>query len=267
VYHLDLDLLLGPLPADVAARLGPADAERRRALELILLADDLGWEREEAGGSPSDEYRARVKAAAREMTALGSVLRGLRAKAQRDAPGAARSLLYVSDHLLWERLRLEARARRMARARPRISLAPQARSRAGSRQGKLALSPRRRVLLTASAAVVVLAIAFLSRTLAEPMPVNVEVRVLDVKTLPGSEHVHDARVRRSALFVTVRLSWLQLSENARREHVRAIGRFGSGRGISAVTVADRTGQPVASFGDGAAMLAGDPPNETTSAPR
>jgi hypothetical protein len=235
-------------------------------LELILQADDLGWEREEAGGSPSDEYRARVKEAAREMTALGSVLRGLQARAQRDAPAAARTLLYVSDHLLWERLRLEARARRMARARPRISLVPLARPGAASRRQQEAPS-RRRVLMAAAALVLVLVTVLLSRTLAEPVPVNAEVRVLDVTTLPGSEHLQDARVRRSALFVTVRLSWLQLSEDARREHVLAIGRFGSGRGISAVTLADRTGQPVASFGDGAAMLAGDPPSEVASARR
>src|SRR6185436_21104955 len=99
-------------------------ADRRRALELILAADDLVWARDE--GAAGEEHRERVRQTTREMLAHGNVLSGTLAKARQDAPDLVEPLFYVSDHLLWARLRLSASLNRPPRKRISLARAPQA---------------------------------------------------------------------------------------------------------------------------------------------
>lgn len=260
VYRLDLDMFLGPVAALAD---GDAGAERRKALELILEADDAIWARNEQRGPASDELRARGKGIVREMTMLGVALRGPLAKAQQAGPEAVKPLMYVSDHLLWERLRLESSLGRAAK-RPKISLAST--GAVAVPAAPAARQRRRAPLLLGLTAAVVLA-AGLASTLVAPMPVDAEVVVLDRARLPGAEHVRDARRRRSILYVTVQPSWHQLSPEAKRGHVRELARFGAGLGARRVSLTDASGQPLASFADGEVFLVAAPPSDEELARR
>lgn len=268
VYQLDLDMFLGPLPADASERLGDDGSERRRAFELILAGDDVIWSRAGEEGPAGDEHRARVKQVAKEMTALGTALHGLLAKAQQGVPEAIEPLLYVSDHLVWERLRLETSIRRAPRRRPSISLA-QSPAAAAEASAEPRAEPRQRRSLAAALVLVTLASAALGLVgaLEEPLHIDAEVRVLDPKTLPGADYVVDARTRRSILFVTVASRWSYLSETSRRDHLRELGRFASEQELDIVSVSDASGEPRGSFADGQPMLADDAPEDPEPVPR
>lgn len=254
VYKLDLDRFLEPLPAAARERLGGGDEERRRALDQILSADDLV---RELGGSEdrSDEQRDRVKELVRQMAVLGTELGALTGRAQQDVFEAVDPLLYVSDHLVWERLRLESSTRAVARRRRAKRPAGQAidaLARGGlSRGGKL-------VAAVLGLAALATSIVGVMGAVVEPRAVDREVRVVDPKALPLPEQLLDARFRRSVLYVTVRPSWSWMGESARRDHVRDIARLAASAGIRTVTLSDAAGEVLASFAGGQVTLATDP---------
>jgi hypothetical protein len=252
VYELDLDRFLSPLPGATQPTTTET-ADRRRALELILAADDLVWARDE--GAAGEEHRERVRQTTREMLAHGNALNATLAKAQQDAPEVVESLFYVSDHLLWARLRLTASLNRPPRKRISLARAPKAAA------PPLRATTGRAWRLAAMAALVALALSFLPGAFARPMPVAAEVRVLDPKSVPGGAYVSDVRQHKSVLYVAVLPAWSGLGEGQRRESLRALAEFGSVYGINTVSVSGPQGQPLGCFADGESTLVSDLPQE------
>jgi hypothetical protein len=257
VYELDLDRFLGALPGGGDAPAAAA-TERRRALELILAADDLVQARD--AGAAGDEHRAQVKRVTRDMLAHGNALAASLARAQEQDPASVETLFYVSDHLLWARLRLTASLNRPPRKR--ITLARAAK--AAPPPEPTARSLRRRLLPIAALASI--ALIFLPRAFARPMAIDAEVRVVDLTGVPGSAYLYDVRQHRSVLYVSVLPSWAAQSEGSRRDHLRALAEYGAMQGVDTVRLADRRGQPLGQFADGEPTLASELPLEGSPVP-
>jgi hypothetical protein len=258
IYQLDLDRFLGPLPPDAQESLGDTTPVRRRALELILAADDLTLN----AGAPdaeADEHRARVKELARAMGALATSLRALATKARQGAPRGVKPLLYVADNLVWERLRLESLAKRAAPRRLRISLDGPSSEDLFEKKEPLELPSRRQSVTIALALAATMLLGLGLSTLYTPRALDTDVRVLDPKTLPGGEHVEDARVGKPVLFLTVRRSWTWQSASEKREHIEALARFVADQGVDVIAVTDRFGAPLASLAGGETVLVEDTP--------
>jgi hypothetical protein len=189
------------------------------------------------------------------MLAHGNALSAALAKAQPGTPDVLETLFYVSDHLLWARLRLTASLNRPPRKR--ISLA---RAQQKAAPPKLRARSPRRWRLAAAAALAALALSLVPRAFA-PMAIDAEVRLLDPKSLPGGAHVSDARQHKAVLYVAVLPTWSALGESERRESLRALAEFGSVYGIATVSVSDQQGQALGSYAEGEPTLASDLPLE------
>lgn len=110
VWQLDLEAFLGSLTSDPSPALDTS-ADRRRALELILSADDIVCARAAASDGRGGDPKGTAKAIASSMTLLRTKLRKAADTVGRQDVGYGGALVYVSDHLLWERLRLDASAK------------------------------------------------------------------------------------------------------------------------------------------------------------
>ena len=255
VWQLDLDFFLAPPIAE--SETGNSAVERRRALELILDSDDLICALEYRLDGPSAEHRAQVRTIANAMLVLRTSLRRAADSVQEKA-GAAEPLLYVADHLLWERLRLEASLKRKptrqrAPVLPRRSQAqdpPRAPARASARPLRFLV----RALVGAVAIATMVAVSTITIT---ALPVDTEVAVVQVAGLPGADVFDEARTFKRTLFVSATRTWLLLGREERRAIVRGLGAFALERGLDAVSVVGPKGEPWATFKDEEVLLEGD----------
>jgi hypothetical protein len=258
VWRLNLDSFLGGIDGDTPEASSQA-AERRRAFELILASDDLICMRETQEGSPASDHRARVKELAQSMLRLQSSLRRAAGLAQ-GGREEVEPLLYVSDHLLWERLRLSASLtrgtlRKRPPLRPRASRAAEAARRQARR-----LRRHRRILVRAvSAAAVLAVIAALMGVSAPESAIDREVTVLRAQDLPQAQLFVDARAFRNRLFVTAGLSWTRLERDERQSIVRSVAAFAAERGLDTVSIVGPNGEAWATFKDDEVMLSSDLP--------
>jgi hypothetical protein len=256
VWQLDLDVFL---PGSQGGVLSPdsAVAERRRALALILTSDDLICARATQDEAPSVEHRAYVRTVANAMLLLRTSLRRTADLAMGN-DAEREPLLYVADHLLWERLRLEASLKRKPRRRrpqllPRTSPLAEAtliRTRAARRQRRIL------VRVVAVAAGVTTLAGLLSFSLPR-QAIDPEVRTVQVRGLPGADLFDDARAFRTTLFVSVSRTWTLLSLEERRSIVRGLGAFAAERGLDTVSVVGPKGEPWATFKDDEVLLDGE----------
>jgi hypothetical protein len=258
VWQLDLDVFLSPSPNGAANSASGQD--RRRALELILSADDLICARAQDDEAPSAEYRAELRTVATAMLMLRTTLR----RAAEPGQGDARELepiVYAADHLLWERLRLEASLKRKP-SRQRLPVLPQVSPLAAvvvakEVRGEL-LERHRRILggIVAAAFVLTMLVGVLGFTFPRPL-LDPEVRVVKLEGLPGAELFDDARVYKSTLFITAGRTWSLLSREERRSIIRGLGAYAAERGLDTVSVVGSEGEPSATFKDDEVIFEGD----------
>lgn len=257
VWQLDLDVFLGKSHVGVLNSESNA-AERRRALELILTSDDLICARSLQDEAPSAEHRAQVRSVANAMLLLRTSLRKSADLAQGN-PAELEPLLYVADHLLWERLRLEASLKRKPSRPPRHLLLPKTSQVAETALAQTRSAQRQRrflVRVVAAAAAVTTLAGFLSFAVPREV-IDPEVRLVQVSGLPGAALFDDARMFRTTLFVSVSRTWTLLSAEERRSIVRGLGAFAAERGMDTVSVVGPKGEPWATFKDDEVLLDGD----------
>ncbi|MBX7187011.1 MAG: hypothetical protein K1Y01_17865 [Vicinamibacteria bacterium] len=257
VWQLDLDVFLARSHGGVLNSEANA-AERRRALELILDSDDLICARALQDDAPSAEHRAQVRAVASAMLLLRTSLRRSADLAQGN-PAELEPLLYVADHLLWERLRLEASLKRRPSRPPRHLVLPRTNQAAEAALARTRSARRQRrtlVRVVAVAAAITTIAGLLSVTLPREL-IDPEVKLVQVSGLPGAALFDDARMFRTTLFVSVSRTWTLLSREERRSIVSGLGAFAAERGLDAVSVVGPKGEPYATFKDDEVLLDGD----------
>jgi len=257
VWQLDLDVFLGRSNVGVLNSDNNA-AERRRALELILASDDLICTRALQSEAPSAEHRAQVRAVANAMLLLRTSLRRGADLAQGN-PSELEPLLYVADHLLWERLRLEASLKRKPSRPPRHMLLPRTTQAAAAalEQTRRARRQRRILVRVVAAAAAITTIAGLLGVSIPREIIDPEVRLVKVSGLPGAALFDDARMFRTTLFVSVSRTWTLLSAEERRSIVRGLGAFAAERGMDTVSVLGPKGEPWATFKEDEVILDGE----------
>lgn len=243
-FQLDLDVFLGSYDGSIPDTERVA-ADRRRALDLILTADDLICLRATQEGAPSPEHKAEVRQVANAMLLLRTSMR-------RDAPphgGREMALLlYVSDHLLWERLRLEASLKRNPRrqkpkALPRRTTADLVALEAERIRG------RHRLILVRAAGVAA-ALALMTGGLGSvvtQIPVDPDVQPVELTALPGPRVFDEARGLKTTLYVSATESWALLGQEQRRTLVRTLATYAGERGFDTVSILGPMGEPWASF--------------------
>lgn len=265
VWRLDLDVFLGAARDDVTGS-GRHLADRRRALDLILTADDLICLRATQEGPPSAEHKARVRQVENAMLLLRTGMRRAAAHPPR-ANGEMEPLLYVSDHLLWERLRLEAslkRNPRRHRTRPLPRITPPdeeaARELLVHRHHRRIL---RRVVGIAAALTLMIGVATSG---VRGASVDSDVQSVNLSALQGPQIFEDARGHRGTLYVSASPAWVLLGAEDRRALLRSLGAFAAERGFDTVSVLGPLGEPWASFNDGEVVLDDDRSEEDGAAP-
>jgi hypothetical protein len=255
VWQLDLDAFLGLVGGELL-NTEAHKAERRLALELILAADDLICLRETQGGAPSAEHKAKVKSVTGAMLLLRASLHRSTNLAVAD-PKELELLLYVSDHLLWERLRLEASLKRKPRRRSSDRIAPLKRV-TGFDSMRIRFRRHRRIVLgMASAAAVLTLLAVGADNVIPTATTDPEVGIVALDELEGMQVFDEGRGYRGTLFVTASRAWKLLDVDERRSLLRAVGAFAAERGFRAVSVFGESGEPLATFKDDEALLESD----------
>ena len=246
VWQLNLDVFLGE-SGDEALNSKAHAPERRRALELILAADDLICMRTTQEGAPSAEHRAKVKSVANAMLLLRTSLRRVADLAPRDSR-QIEPLFYIADHLLWERLRLESSLKRNAR-RKRPPILPRATRTAEAILVRARLLKRHRRILVriVGVAVALTAVVSMFGSALPSAPVDKDVNLVELRNLPGVQLFDEARSFKQTLFVSASATWLLLRKEERRSLVRALGAFGAERGFDTISVIGPKGETWASF--------------------
>jgi hypothetical protein len=256
VWQLDLDVFLGR-GSGGAANAGTS-ADRRRALELILNSDDLICARATQDDAPSPEHRAQVRSVANAMLLLRTSLRR-GADLARGNASELEPLLYVADHLLWERLRLESSLKRRPSRSARPVVLPRSNEAAelALQQVRAARRQRRILIRVVAAAAAVTTIAGLLTSSIPKEIIDPEVRLVQVSGLPGAALFDDARMFRTTLFVSVSRTWTLLSAEEKRSIVRGLGTFAGERGMTTVSVVGPKGEPWATLKDDEVLLDGE----------
>ena len=83
--------------------------------------------------------------------------------------------------------------------------------------------------------------AFYNRSNAGIAGRDKEVQLLNVKDLPGSEMLVNARTRRDLLVGVVSNKWQTATDQEKTEELKALLRFGKPMGVSTVMLVDSTG--------------------------
>jgi hypothetical protein len=255
VWQLDLDTFLGMVGGEVL-NTEAHKKERRLALELILAADDLICLRETQDGAPSADHKAKVKSVSSAMLLLRASLHRSTNLAAAD-PKELELLLYVSDHLLWERLRLEASLKRKPRRRSSDRITPPRRITPFDSVRIRFKRHRRIVVGIASAAAMLTLLSVGANTMMPTASIDPEVGMVALDELEGMQVFDEGRGFRGTLFVTASRAWTLLDEDERRDLLRSLGAFATERGFRAVSVFGENGDPVATFKDDEALLESD----------
>jgi hypothetical protein len=262
VRALDLKIFLAPVAEEDGASTQARQLDPRpNALGLIMAADDmLRFELAAQGDALPSHLESRLAKLFGEMQASEGELREIMSaalghNARKDA------LLYVSNHLLGARLRLqsaivrrsasELARREAARAAAAAQLAP-ADTQPSKHKTKGSSPKRLRRLLAAAVIIIALAslAALLIRRTSGNEGLDKEVRVLNPSELPGSEMIASARIRRDTLVCIVRGMWKHLPEEARRQELESLSRYGKERGLNSVVLFNEQGMPAGSAEQG-----------------
>ena len=250
-------------PATFLARLTevvPGDREeerqaRRDSLSLILRSERLLLFKFGNDNPISAETETELSELLEDMQQTASVLRRLLAEARAGVQvPVIDQLLHVSNHLLGARLRLQsAIVQRGADQLARQELANK--NAETGLESKPIRGARKKRLLAVAAAVVLIAFAglvlraFNVRSNAAVAQRDKEVQMLNVKELPGSELLVNARLRRQLLVAVVSSAWAKSPDDKKREELEALLRYGKPIGIETVMLVDSSGAQKGSASD------------------
>ena len=220
---------------------------RRNSLSLILWSERLL--RSKLNENQIDEKtEAELSENMPKMQQTDSDLRLLISQARAGSQlRAVDQLLHISNHLLQARLKLQSVLVQRAAELARQKLVTEE-VEVQKKAPKLRFSSLRKNKALAVAAVVILMLcaglvfkAFNDRSNAAVSRRDKEVQMLNVKDLPGSEMLVNARTRRDLLVGVVSKKWEMASEQEKTEELKALLRFGKPIGVSTVLLVDSNG--------------------------
>jgi len=252
---LDPATFLAPL-----AEVTPGDRReerqaRRDALALILKSERLLLFKLANNNLISAETETQLSELLEEMQQTDSILRRLISDARAGSdPALIDQLLHISNHLLGARLGLhsaivqrgagELARQEVAHKKAEIRPEPKHTIRAVWNKRLLAVAA---MVLIAFAGLTLRALTTRSTTAAAHR--DKEVQILNVKDLPGSELLADARLRREILVAVVSSAWAKSSDDKKREELEALRQYGKPIGVDTVMLVDSSGAQKGSASD------------------
>jgi hypothetical protein len=249
---LDPVNFLGPLVEPLASGIADEREIRRNALSLILWSERLL--RSKFNESHIDEStEAELSEKMPKMQQTDSDLRLLISQARAGSQlRAVDQLLHISNHLLQARLKLQSVLVQQAAELARQKLGTED-VEVQEQAPKLRFSSLRKNKALAVAALVILMVcvglvfkAFNDRSNAAITRRDKEVQMLNVKDLPGSEMLVNARTRRDLLVGVVSKKWETTSDREKTDELKALLRFGKPMGVSTVMLVDSSGNQMGS---------------------
>ncbi|PYS68576.1 MAG: hypothetical protein DMF69_19785 [Acidobacteria bacterium] len=229
---------------------------RRNSLSLILSSERLLRSKLGNDNQLDDLTEAELAEVMLKMQQTDSVLRVLISAARSGSQSSAvDQLLHISNHLLQARLKLQSVLVQRAADLTREKLSSEE-IKVQEPAPKRTFSSLRKSKALAIAAVVIIMVcagvvfkAFNDRSDAATSLRDKEVQMLNVKDLPGSEMLVNARTRRDLLVGVVSKKWKIATEGEREEELKALLRFGKPIGVSTVLLVDNSGDQMGSASD------------------
>jgi len=220
---------------------------RRNSLSLILWSERLLRFKLGKDNQIDDLTEAEFSEIMSKMQQTDSVLRILISAARAGSQlSAVDQLLHISNHLLQARLKLQsvlvehaAELTRQKLSSAEIEVQEHAPKPTFSLRKSKALAVAAVVILMVCAGVIFK--AFNDRGNAAILMRDKEVQMLNVKDLPGSEMLVNARTRRDLLVGVVSKKWEIATEQEKTEELKALLSFGKPIGVSTVLLVDSSG--------------------------
>ena len=247
---LDPVNFLAPLVEPLSSHVDEREV-RRNSLSLILWSERLL--RSKLNDNQIDEStEAELSEKMPKMQQTDSDLRLLISQARAGSQlRAVDQLLHISNHLLQARLKLQSvlvqRAAELARQKlgtDEVEVQEQAPKRVSSLRKNKALAVAAIVILMVCAGLVFKALN--DRSNAAVSRRDKEVQMLNVKDLPGSEMLVNARTRRDLLVGVVSKKWETASDQEKTDELKALLRFGKPMGVLTVMLVDSSGSQMGS---------------------
>ena len=247
---LDPVNFLAPLVEPLSSHVDEREV-RRNSLSLILWSERLL--RSKLNDNQIDEStEAELSEKMPKMQQTDSDLRLLISQARAGSQlRAVDQLLHISNHLLQARLKLQSvlvqRAAELARQKlgtEEVEVQEQAPKRVSSLRKNKALAVAAVVILMVCAGLVFKALN--DRSNAAVSRRDKEVQMLNVKDLPGSEMLVNARTRRDLLVGVVSKKWETASDQEKTDELKALLRFGKPMGVLTVMLVDSSGSQMGS---------------------
>jgi len=247
---LDPVNFLAPLVEPLSSHVDEREV-RRNSLSLILWSERLL--RSKLNDNQIDEStEAELSEKMPKMQQTDSDLRLLISQARAGSQlRAVDQLLHISNHLLQARLKLQSvlvqRAAELARQKlgtEEVEVREQAPKRVSSLRKNKALAVAAVVILMVCAGLVFKALN--DRSNAAVSRRDKEVQMLNVKDLPGSEMLVNARTRRDLLVGVVSKKWETASDQEKTDELKALLRFGKPMGVLTVMLVDSSGSQMGS---------------------
>ena len=247
---LDPVNFLAPLVEPLSSHVDEREV-RRNSLSLILWSERLL--RSKLNDNQIDEStEAELSEKMPKMQQTDSDLRLLISEARAGSQlRAVDQLLHISNHLLQARLKLQSvlvqRAAELARQKlgtEEVEVQEQAPKRVSSLRKNKALAVAAVVILMVCAGLVLKALN--DRSNAAVSRRDKEVQMLNVKDLPGSEMLVNARTRRDLLVGVVSKKWETASDQEKTDELKALLRFGKPMGVLTVMLVDSSGSQMGS---------------------
>jgi len=247
---LDPVNFLAPLVEPLSSHVDEREV-RRNSLSLILWSERLL--RSKLNDNQIDEStEAELSEKMPKMQQTDSDLRLLISQARAGSQlRAVDQLLHISNHLLQARLKLQSvlvqRAAELARQKlgtEEVEVQEQAPKRVSSLRRNKALAVAAVVILMVCAGLVFKALN--DRSNAAVSRRDKEVQMLNVKDLPGSEMLVNARTRRDLLVGVVSKKWETASDQEKTDELKALLRFGKPMGVLTVMLVDSSGSQMGS---------------------
>lgn len=249
---LDPVSFLAPLAEPLSGH--PEEREvRRNSLSLILWSERLLRFKLGSDNQIDDLPEAELSEIMSQMQQTDSGLRALISHARAGSQlSAVDQLLHISNHLLQARLKLQTALVERAAELTRQKLSSEE-IEVQEQAPKPSFSSLRKNKVLAIAAVVILMVcagvvfkAFNDRSSVAISKRDKEVQMLNVKDLPGSEMLVNARTRRNLLVGVVSKKWQLATEQEKTEELKALLSFGKPIGVSTVLLVNSSGDQMGS---------------------
>lgn len=252
---LDPVAFLAPLTEAVPGDRQEERQARRNSLSQILRSERLLLFKLGNSSPISSETESELSELLDDMQQTNLILRRLisEARAGSQLP-VTDELLHVSNHLLGARLRLQsAIVQRGTAELARNELASKkAETRPESKPPSRVV--RKKLQLAVAAVLLIVFAGFMLRAYSVRSTAAIEhrdkeVQILNVKELPGSELLVNARLNRELLVAVVSSAWAESPDDKKREELEALLRYGKPKGIEMVMLVDSSGAQKGSASD------------------